>query len=94
MANQRRRIYDRHVAAAIAEGNATQQEITARWAFKRAMKEAGKDAEYRHSAAELLQAMSDVGFEEVGFVWHEFATAIAVAFAPSSRECKERDSGR
>jgi ubiquinone/menaquinone biosynthesis C-methylase UbiE len=63
---QSRRVYRRHVAAAIEAGRATQEEIDARWEFKRRMKAAGKDVEHFHSADAILDAMSTAGFEEAG----------------------------
>jgi tRNA (cmo5U34)-methyltransferase len=77
-----RRLYQRHVAAAIAAGAATQAEIDARWAFKREMKDEGKDVEYRHSAEHLLEAMNEAGFDEAGLVWRMFASTILVGFVP------------
>jgi ubiquinone/menaquinone biosynthesis C-methylase UbiE len=79
---QSRRLYHRHVQAAIAAGKATQEEIDARWAFKRRMKAEGKDLEYRHAANDILQVMSDAGFTEVGIVWRMFADTILVGFTP------------
>ena len=80
VAEQRRRLYHQHIAAAIAAGRTTEEEVDARWAFKRRMKEEGKDIEYRHSAEQLLNFMSEVGFQEVGLVWRMFATTILVGF--------------
>jgi trans-aconitate methyltransferase len=78
-----RRLYQRHVAAAIAAGQTTQAEIDARWAFKRKMKDEGKDVEYRHSAERLLEAMHEAGFDEAGLVWRMFASTILVGFLPA-----------
>jgi len=77
---QSRRLYHRHVAAAIATGRTTQEEIDARWAFKRRMKEGGRDIEYRQSVEHLLEVMFEAGFQEVGLVWRMFATTILAGF--------------
>ena len=77
-----RRLYQRHVAAAIAAGQTTQAEIDARWAFKRKMKAEGKDVEYRHAAEDILGFMRAAGFEEVGLVWRMLASTILVGFVP------------
>ena len=61
---QSRRVYDRHVQAAIAAGRATQEETDARLAFKKKMKAEGKDTEYRHTADTILADMSKAGFHE------------------------------
>jgi trans-aconitate methyltransferase len=77
-----RRLYQRHVAAAIAAGATTQAEIDARWALKRRMKEEGRDVEYRHGAERLLEAMHEAGFDEAGLVWRMFASTILIGFVP------------
>jgi ubiquinone/menaquinone biosynthesis C-methylase UbiE len=77
---QSRRLYRRHVAAAIGAGRTTQEEIDARWEFKRRMKEDGKDVEYSHSADAILDAISAAGFDEAGLVWRMFANTIVVGF--------------
>jgi len=77
-----RRLYRAGVSAAIAADVTTQAEIDARWAFKRKMKEEGKDVEYRHRAEDLLAAMQDAGFAEVGLVWRMFAATVLVGFVP------------
>jgi len=77
---QSRRLYEDHVAAAIAGDRATQEEIDARWAFKRRMKAAGKDVEYRHCAEDILRAMQVSGFSEAGLVWRLFAHTLLMAF--------------
>jgi ubiquinone/menaquinone biosynthesis C-methylase UbiE len=74
------RLHRQHVEVAIAAGRATQEEIDARWAFKRKMKEEGRDVEHRHSAEDLLAAMSAAGFEETGLVWRQVATTIVMGF--------------
>jgi len=78
---QSRRIYERHVAAAIAAGLATQAEIDSRWALKRSMKEAGKDVEYSHRAEDIVAQMAEAGFCEAGIVWRQFASTVLTAFA-------------
>jgi hypothetical protein len=72
-----RRSRDHHVRNAIAAGEATQEELDIRWEFKRKMKDAGKDVEYRHTADGILTAMADAGFTETGIVWRMFADTIA-----------------
>jgi SAM-dependent methyltransferase len=76
-----RRGYRRRVEAAIAAAVTTQAEIDARWEFKRRMKQEGKDVEYRHRAEELLAAMREAGFGEVGLVWRMLASTVLVGFA-------------
>jgi tRNA (cmo5U34)-methyltransferase len=83
---QSRRLYRRHIQSAIAAGQATQEEIDARWAFKKNMKAAGKDVEYRHTADEILDAMGEAGFAEVGIVWQMFADTILLGFTPDREE--------
>ncbi len=78
-----RRLYRAHVQAAIASGTTTQEEIDARWAFKRRMKEEGRDVEYRHAAEDIMTAMFGAGFDEAGLVWRQFAFAIVMAFMRS-----------
>jgi hypothetical protein len=73
-------LYRAHVQAAIASGRATQDEIDGRWAFKRKMKEEGRDVEHSHSAGDIMAAMSVAGFDEVGLVWRQFAFTIVMAF--------------
>ena len=75
-----RRVRDRHVQNAIAAGHATQEEVDARREFKRKMKAAGKDVEYRHTADGILAAMAEAGFSETGIVWRMFADTIVMAF--------------
>jgi len=75
-----RRRYQRHVAGALAAGTITQEEIDARWAFKRQMKADGKDVEHRHRAEEILEAMSGAGFAEAGLVWRQFAATLLVGW--------------
>jgi len=77
-----RRFRDRHVQNAIAAGQATQEEVDARWEFKRKMKAAGKDVEYRHTADGILADMAEAGFAEMGIVWRMFADTILMAFTP------------
>jgi SAM-dependent methyltransferase len=79
---QSQRFHHRHVQRAIAAGQATQEEIDARWAFKRKMKAMGKDVEYRHAAETILSVMTEAGFAEVGIVWRMFADTILVGFTP------------
>jgi len=81
VAAQSRRLYRAGVSAAVAAGLTTEAEIDARWAFKRKMKEEGKDVEYRHRAEDVLTAMQDAGFAEVGLVWRMFAATVLVGFA-------------
>jgi len=73
----------RHRQDAVASGVATQQEIDARVEYKRAMKAAGQDVEYEHSAEAMSDAMSEAGFAEVAVVWRMFADAILLAFTPN-----------
>jgi len=75
------RLVRRHTAEAVAAGLATQEEVDARFAFKRTMKEEGKDVEYRHRAEGLLVAMAEAGFSEAGIVWRHFAATVLTAFA-------------
>jgi len=77
---QNRRLQRGHVAAAIAAGRATQDDIDARWAFKRKMKEQGQDVEYRHRAEDITEAMRAAGFDEIGLVWLRFGITILMAF--------------
>ncbi len=76
----RGRLYRAHAQAAIASGQATQEEIDARWAFKRRMKQEGHDVEYRHSAEDILRAMAEEGFGDVGLVWRQFAVTALMGF--------------
>ena len=80
----------RHRASASAifktlliQGVATQQEIDARVEYKRAMKAAGQDVEYEHSAGKMIDAMTEAGFAEVAVVWRMFADTILLAFTPA-----------
>jgi ubiquinone/menaquinone biosynthesis C-methylase UbiE len=73
------RLLRAHVQAAIASGEVTQEEIDARWEFKRKMKEEGGDVEYRHSAEDIMAAMTAAGFEEVGLVWRWCSATIIIA---------------
>ena len=77
---QASRFRQRHRQIAVASGLATQQEIDARMEFKRAMKAAGKDTEYEHSAEYMVDLMQKVGFAEVAIVWRIFSDTIIVAF--------------
>ena len=79
---QASRFRQRHLQDAVASGVATQQEIDARVEYKRAMKAAGKDVEYEHSAENMIEAMSEAGFAEVAVVWRMFADTILLAFTP------------
>jgi len=79
---QSRRLYQQHINAAIAAGCCTQDEIDARWEFKRRMKAEGKDVEYSHCAEDLAAAVQEAGFAEVGVVWRRFAFTIMAAFKP------------
>ena len=45
------------------------------------MKQAGKDVEYSHRAEDLLAAMAESRFREVGVVWRHFASTVLTAFA-------------
>jgi len=76
------RLRQLHLHSAIAAGVATQQEIDARREFKREMKAAGKDVEYRHVAENIISAMTEAGFDEVAVVWRMFADTILLAFTP------------
>ena len=80
---QASRFHQRHRQDAVALGIATQQEIDARLEYKRAMKAAGQDVEYEHSAENVIDAMIDAGFEEVAVVWRMFADSILLAFTPA-----------
>ena len=79
---QSSRFRQRHLQDAVASGIATQQEIDARMAYKRAMKAAGQDIEYEHSAENMIDAMIEAGFAEVAVVWRMFADTILLAFTP------------
>ena len=79
---QSRRVYRRHVRSAIAAGQTTQEELDARWAFKKRMKAEGKDVEYRHAAENILNAMREAGFAEAGIVWRVFADTVLLGFTP------------
>ena len=74
------RFRQRHLQDAVASGIATQQEIDARVEYKRAMKAAGQDVEYEHSAENMIDAMSEAGFDEVAVVWRMFADTILPGF--------------
>ena len=78
---QGRRLVRRHTEEAVAAGLATQDEVDARFALKRKMKEEGRDVEYRHRAEDLLAAMVESGFREAGVVWRHFASTVLTAFA-------------
>ncbi len=80
---QASRFRQRHLQDAVASGIATQQEIDARVEYKRAMKAAGKDVEYEHSAENMIDAMTEAGFDEVAIVWRMFADTILLAFTPN-----------
>ena len=80
---QASRFRQRHLQDAVASGVATQQEIDARVEYKRAMKAAGKDIEYEHSAENMIDAMTGAGFAEVAVVWRMFADTILLAFTPN-----------
>ena len=77
---QSRRLYRRHVQAAIGAGKATQEEIDVRWTFKKRLKAEGQDVEYSHTGNDILKCMSEAGFAEVGIVWRMFADTILVGF--------------
>ena len=47
------------------------------------MKAAGQDVEYEHSAENMIDAMSEAGFDEVAVVWRMFADTILLAFTPT-----------
>ena len=80
---QASRFRQRHLQDAVASGVATQQEIDARVEYKRAMKAAGQDVEYEHSAEDMIDAMTKAGFAEVAIVWRMFADTILLAFTPT-----------
>ena len=80
---QSSRFRQRHLQDAVASGIATQQEIDARVEYKRAMKAAGQDIEYEHSAENMIDAMIEAGFDEVAVVWRMFADTILLAFTPA-----------
>ena len=80
---QSSRFRQRHLQDAVASGIATQQEIDARVEYKRAMKAAGQDVEYEHSAENMIEAMTGAGFAEVAVVWRMFADTILLAFTPA-----------
>lgn len=79
---QASRCCQRHRRDAIASGLATQQELDARMEYKRAMKAAGQDVEYEHSAENMIDAMGEAGFDEVAVAWRMFADTILLAFTP------------
>ncbi len=80
---QASRFRQRHLQEAVDSGVATRQEIEARMEYKRAMKAAGRDVEYEHSAESMIEAMTGAGFAEVAVVWRMFADAILLAFTPA-----------
>lgn len=80
---QASRFRQRHLHDSITSGVATQEEIDARVEYKRAMKAAGKDIEYEHSAENMIDAMTEAGFSEVAVVWRMFADTILLAFTPT-----------
>ena len=80
---QSSRFRQRHLQDAVASRVATQQEIDTRVEYKRAMKAAGEDVEYEHSAENMIDAMSEAGFAEVAVVWRMFADTILLAFTPN-----------
>jgi ubiquinone/menaquinone biosynthesis C-methylase UbiE len=77
---QIRRIHRDYTQAAIAIGKTTQQEVDARWAHKRAMKEQGQDIEFRHNVEDLLITMQKAGFSEVNLVWRYLNATILMGF--------------
>ena len=77
---QTRRIRRDHSAAALQAGRATQEEVDARWEFKRRMKEAGRDVEYWHSVQDLCRAMLEAGFAEAGLLWCMHTVAVLMGF--------------
>ena len=77
-----RRWRDHHIRNAIAAGEATREELDARWEFKWKMKAAGKDVEYRHTVDDMLTVMAEAGFTETGFIWRMFADTILIGFTP------------
>ena len=79
---QASRFRQRYLQDAVASGVATQQEIDARVEYKRAMKAAGQDVEYEHSAENMIDAMTEAGFAEVAIVWRMFADTILLSFTP------------
>ncbi len=79
---QAARFRQHHLRDAVASGVATQQAIDARVEYKRAMKAAGRDIEYEHSAENMIDSMTEAGFAEVAIVWRMFADAILLAFTP------------
>ncbi len=79
---QNKRLYEQRVAAAVAGGQVTEEEIDARWELRRRMTEEGKDVECRHHADDLLRLMQEAGFSEVGLVWRMFASTIVMGFVP------------
>ena len=74
------RFRGRHIQTAIDAGQATQAEVHARREYKRNMKAAGKDTEYRHTADDILSAMVDAGFAETGIMWRMLTDTILMAF--------------
>jgi SAM-dependent methyltransferase len=80
---QSSRFRQRHLQDAVASGIVTQQEIDVRVEYKRAMKAAGQDIEYEHSAENMIDAMIEAGFDEVAVVWRMFADTILLAFTPA-----------
>jgi len=81
---QKNIIDQQHVSQAIETGKVTQDEIDARWSFKRKMKAEGKDTEYRHRADDILKIMRGAGFVEAGRVWQMFADTVLVGFIPEA----------
>ncbi|MBT3274456.1 MAG: class I SAM-dependent methyltransferase [Spirochaetales bacterium] len=68
-----------HVRSHIEAGETTEEEIAKRWAFKRKMKEEGKDTEYKHRVEEYYQYLKQAGFMEYAVVWRTFLITILVA---------------
>jgi tRNA (cmo5U34)-methyltransferase len=69
-----REVLRRHCEQAVASGCTTQTEIEERLAFKRRMKEAGRDVEYMHRVEDFLDWMRTAGFADTGVVWRMFSS--------------------
>ncbi len=83
IARLNRTLNEAHVRSCIDVGDTSEQEIADRWAFKRSMKEAGKDVEYKHRVEDYYQCFGKAGFGECAVVWRTFSITIMVAAGSS-----------
>jgi SAM-dependent methyltransferase len=82
ISEESRRARQKRMDDAISRGEVTQQESDDRWANKKRMKELGLDVEYTRSTDDLLSAMTQNGFDEVGLVWSLFGFAVLIGLTP------------